>query len=73
MHKFNTSFLFHFYIIGLTSWILNPALQLKDLNLRALQNETRMRTSILNIVQELLLDEMETKIARGSEQLFDLG
>jgi hypothetical protein len=38
------SFLFHFYILE-----FKVALQLKDLNLRVLHNETHMRVSILNI------------------------
>ena len=48
MHKFNMSFTFHFYILGLMSWIwTNPSS--KELKLRALQNETHMRASIFNI------------------------
>ena len=46
MHKFNMSFVIHFYILGLTSWIWT--FQLKGWNLRTLQNETHMRSSILN-------------------------
>jgi hypothetical protein len=51
MHKFNMSFVFHFCILGLTSWIdiLDLNQPFKGWNLRALQNETRMRTSILNM------------------------
>ena len=43
MHKFNMNFAFHFYILG-----FEPAFQLKGWKLIALQNETHMRTSILN-------------------------
>ena len=47
MHKFNMSFVFQFYNLGLTSWIwTNPSTE--ELNLRALQNKTHMRASILN-------------------------
>ena len=48
MHKFNTSFVFHFYILSLG---FESALQLKGWNLKALQNETHMRASILNTVK----------------------
>ena len=40
MHEFHISFVFHFYILGLTS-------------LRAIENETHMKTSILNTVHHL--------------------
>ena len=48
MHKFSMNYVFHFYILRLTSWIWNATLQLKQRNLRALQNETHMRASIVN-------------------------
>ena len=47
-HKVNMSFVFHFYTLELTSWIWTSSLQLKNWNLRALQNETHMRVSISN-------------------------
>ena len=51
MHKFNMNF-FNFISIFL-DWRLRfePTLQLKGWNLRAHQNETHMRTSILNIAR----------------------
>ena len=52
MHKFKKSFYFIFYFISIfLDWRLGfePSLQLKGQNLRALQNETHMRASILTI------------------------
>ena len=48
MHTFNMSFVFHFYILGLTSWIwTNPSTE--ELKFESPWNETHMRDSILNL------------------------
>ena len=47
MRKFDMSFVFHLYILGLTSWIrTNPSTE--ALKFETLQNETHTRASILN-------------------------
>ena len=48
MHKFNMSFVFHFYILRLTSWIwTNPLTEGLKFE-RTVPNQTHTRTSILN-------------------------
>ena len=48
MHKFDMSFVFHFYILGLMSWIWTN-LSAEELKFESLPNEILMRASILTI------------------------
>ena len=49
MHKFDTRFVFHFYILGSTSWIRTTPWTKAPKFERALQNETQLKASISNI------------------------